>query len=113
MQDEQKGYISKDVIQNYANADNHQVSGVGSENRTKTIHLVSVETRLALNPVVQLTSLYQRNSVSKEAAYNIRFSWEYQPLSYVFLVFNKRAFTTTIRESHANAIVKLSYLKQF
>jgi hypothetical protein len=95
------------------NANNHQVTRVGRENRTKNINLVSVETRLALNPRMQLTSLYQRNSINKESAYNIRYSWEYQPMSYVHLVFNKQDFTTTVRESEANAILKLSYLKQF
>jgi len=88
---------------------------VGKDRTTKTINLLALETRLALNPRLQLSGLYQKNTVNKEGAYNIRFSWEYQPLSYLHVVLNNRSFESISRgkQTEANAILKFSYLKQF
>ena len=93
---------------------------VGVNNETKAVDLYSLEARLALNPRVQLISFYQRNSENQSQNYNVRLSWEYKPLSYLYLVFNRRGFNANTRPNYArelqtenHLIAKLSYLKQF
>ena len=42
----------------------------------------------ALNPKLQLTAFYQYNSFDKTGRVNVRGSWKYRPLSFIYLVFN-------------------------
>lgn len=94
---------------------NHFI-GVGEDKITKTVDLWSVESRLALNPRFQLIGFYQRNIDANANNYNIRLSWEYQPLSFIYIVFNKREFQSATRpgvqsiEDHV--IGKVSFLRQ-
>ncbi len=92
----------------------NRFSGVGDPVTSSTIDLYSVEGRFALNPRLQLIAFYQRNSENNSFNYNIRFAWEYQPLSYVYLVFNHRDFYEfeQFRQVEDHAIAKISYLKQ-
>jgi hypothetical protein len=87
---------------------------VGDPVTSKTVGLYSVSGRLALNPRLQLIGFYQKNSENNLNNYNIRLSWEYQPLSYVYLVFNRRGFDNTQmkRQTEDHAIIKVSYLRQ-
>lgn len=87
---------------------------VGEPATSKKADLYSISGRLALNPRLQLIGFYQKNSENNLSNYNIRLSWEYQPLSYVYLVFNRRGFDNTQmkRQTEDHAIIKLSYLRQ-
>jgi hypothetical protein len=87
---------------------------VGAGQTSETIDLVGLQARLALNPRVQLIGFYQENTASKADNYNIRFSWEYQPLSYIYLVLNHNGFTNlqSKKQIEDHAIVKISLLKQ-
>lgn len=89
---------------------------VGESNTTKTVDLLALEGRFALNPRIQLIGFYQRNTDQKANNYNIRLSWEYQPLSFIYVVFNKRAFQSLaqpgVRSQEDNVIAKFSYLRQ-
>jgi hypothetical protein len=89
--------------------------GVGLAKTTSTVDLYSIQGRLALNPRLQLIGFYQKNSENQSQNYNIRFSWEYQPLSYVYLVFNHAGFNALplLLQTEDHAIAKISYLKQF
>jgi hypothetical protein len=90
--------------------------GVGEPKMNSTIDLYSIEGRFALNPRVQLVGFYQQNSENHTQNYNIRFSWEYQPLSYIYLVVNHTGFNSNLThpaQSEDHAIAKISYLKQF
>lgn len=92
----------------------NEFAGVGAEPQKKTITLYTIQTILALNPRIQLIGLYQKNSANNLNAFNIRFMWEYKPLSYFYIVVNNRQFVQSEKiQSEAQAIVKLSYLKQF
>ncbi len=88
---------------------------VGDLKETKTIDLYSLEGRFALNPRVQLIGFYQKNSENESHNYNIRLSWEYQPLSYIYLVFNQFAYQNSAFQNQIenHVISKISYLKQF
>ena len=77
-------------------------------------NLVSVGGRFALNPRLQLSTFYQYNSFDEQGRWNIRASWEYQPLSFIYLVYNDRnvnSFETPFEEQQF--IGKITFLKQF
>lgn len=92
---------------------NHFIN-VGTPATTKTTDLYSVEGRFALNPRIQLVGFYQWNSENKQTNTNIRLSWEYQPLSYIYFVYNHRGFDNTAakRQTDDHVIAKISYLRQ-
>jgi hypothetical protein len=89
--------------------------GVGELKTYSTVDLVVLQGRFALNPRIQLTAFYQKNTENNSNNYNIRFSWEYQPLSYIYLILNHQGFdpvnSKAVFEDHA--IIKINYLKQF
>ena len=94
--------------------------GVGDFSTNKTVNLYAIEGRFALNPRVQLISFFQKNSENNSQNYNIRLSWEYQPLSYIYFVYNHRGFDNIqqpnmqrITQTEDHVIAKISYLKQF
>jgi len=89
--------------------------GVGEAKENKTVDLYSVEARLALNPRIQLIGFYQKNADNNAENYNIRFSWEYQPLSYIYIVYNRNSFSDQLsrKQMDEHVIAKISYLKQF
>jgi hypothetical protein len=67
--------------------------GVGRTD--STTHLFAPTLRLAFDPNLQLTLFYQRNTAAELSTWNARLSWEFRPLSYVYLVYNDRAPITT------------------
>lgn len=92
----------------------NDLNGVGVENSNLTTHLGTLGTRFALNPRVQLSAFYQYNSFDEQGRWNVRASWEYLPLSFVYLVFNDtriEGFETPFEEQQF--IGKVTLLKQF
>jgi hypothetical protein len=89
--------------------------GVGQAKTTTTIDLYSIEARLALNPRIQLIGFYQKNAENNAENYNIRLAWEYRPLSYVYIVYNRNSFNNLQSKTQMDEhfIGKISYLKQF
>jgi len=89
--------------------------GVGDAKTTTTVDLYSLQGRLALNPRLQLSGLFQKNSIDNTIKYNIRFSWEYQPLSYLYFIYNHGAIDNPLqkKQTEDHIIAKVSYLKQF
>ncbi|TXD84501.1 carbohydrate binding family 9 domain-containing protein [Subsaximicrobium wynnwilliamsii] len=76
--------------------------------------LYTASLRLALNPKVQLSTFYQYNSFDEQGRWNVRYSWEYMPLSFIYLVFNDTqtdAFDPIQRNTQF--ISKITFLKQF
>jgi hypothetical protein len=68
---------------------------VGAARTDTTTHLIAPTLRLALDPNLQFTVFYQRNTAAQLSTWNARLSWEFRPLSYVYLVYNERAPLTT------------------
>lgn len=68
--------------------------------------------RLAYNPRIQLSTFYQYNSYDKQGRWNIRGSWEFAPLSFLYVVFNENNFSESPVRNQS-FISKLTYLKQF
>ena len=91
---------------------NHFVD-VGASRTTTTVNLRIIQGRFALNPRLQLTGFYQNNSLDHSDSYNVRFSWEYLPLSYLYVIYNHgRWEALPVAYSDQHAIVKISVLKQ-
>ena len=99
---------------------NH-AKGLGINGEDEVSHLFGPELRLALNPRLQFNAFYQYNTVVKQANWNVRFSYEFRPLSYLYLVFNDARYfvnDTTRRTNperfatQQQAIVKVTYLRQ-
>jgi hypothetical protein len=88
---------------------------VGLMRQNKTVNLYIVQCRFAINPRLQLTGFYQKNGLDNSQNYNIRFSWEYKPLSYIYFIYNHGVASDIIyptRQSEDHFIGKISYLKQ-
>ncbi len=83
---------------------------LGINEESKEVHLVGINTRLAINPRLQLIGSYQRNSFNREYRTNIRFSWEYRPLSHFYIVFNDGGDPLSRNQQN---IAKITYLHQF
>jgi hypothetical protein len=93
-----------------------QYSGLGINNANTETHLVGASVRFALNPQLQFHTLAQYNTVSKIAALNARLSYEFAPLSFVYLVINdsrlaKRTPVSSFVDQQ-QVILKVSYLMQ-
>lgn len=88
----------------------NQLKQVGINKENLTTQLVTPNIRMAVNPRLQLNIFYQYNTATVRSRWNARFSWEYKPLSYIYLVFNENK-TTNFRQDAT--IAKISYLKQF
>ncbi len=87
---------------------------VGQPKSNETVDLYIIQGRFALNPRLQLTGFYQKNSIDHSQNYNIRFSWEYQPLSYIYFIYNHAGFNIPqqLKQTEDHEIMKISYLKQ-
>jgi hypothetical protein len=93
---------------------NHFIN-MGELKENKTIDLYIVQGRFAINPRLQLIGFYQKNSLDQSQSYNIRFSWEYKPLSYVYVIYNHgeaKDLLRPVKQSDDHAILKISYLRQ-
>jgi len=92
---------------------NHFVD-VGASRTTSTVDLRILQGRFALNPRLQLTGFYQKNSLDHSDGYNVRLSWEYLPLSYLYVIWNHGRSQTLQQawQSDDHAILKVSLLKQ-
>lgn len=68
----------------------NRLSSVGASRVSVTTHLLALESRLAASPRLQVVSFMQWNTVARQLALNARLAWEYQPLSFLTIVYNDR-----------------------
>jgi len=97
-----------------ADYEHNNIDDVGILEQDLNTDLYTASLRLALNPRVQLSTFYQYNSFDEQGRWNVRFSWEYMPLSFIYLVFNDTqtdAFDPVQRTTQF--ISKITFLKQF
>lgn len=67
----------------------NRLAGVGTTTRSLTTHLLGVETRVAANPRLQLVNFAEWNTAARQLSWNTRFAWEYRPLAFLNVVFNR------------------------
>ena len=92
----------------------NQLNEVGIERQNLNTDLITLGSRLALNPRVQLSTFYQYNSLDEQGRWNIRASWEYQPLSFIYLVFNNTQINGLEDPFQEQQFIgKITFLKQF
>ena len=84
--------------------------GIDKENADISIYTLSL--RLAANPRLQLSAFYQYNTFDQRARWNVRGSWEFAPLSFVYVVFNENDYRLADARNRS-VINKISYLRQF
>ncbi|GAB3522087.1 carbohydrate binding family 9 domain-containing protein [Emticicia fontis] len=95
-----------------ANYEHNTFSNFGTKKENFRTDLYSVGLRIAPNPRIQLSSFYQYNTLDMRGQWNIRGSWEFAPLSFLYLVFNKSDYRESPIATQA-FISKISYMKQF
>ena len=85
--------------------------GTGVGGGVKNTFLVAPELRLAWNARLQMSGFYQYNTDENTGALNVRLSWEYRPLSFVYLVVNNNSHLHGPGREEV-AILKASYIRQ-
>jgi len=91
----------------------NSAESLGGNKKDKGVHLYSGGLGLALNPKLQGTMHYQYNSMNKTGRWNARLSWEYCPLSFVYLVLNEtRSDLAFVRFRTTGLIGEISSMKQ-
>lgn len=92
----------------------NRAGSLGANNMDKDVHLYSGGLRLAAGPKLQGTVFYQYNSLNKTGRWNARLSWEYRPLSFLYLVINdSRSDLGMDRFRTTGAIAKVNWMRQF
>ncbi len=97
------------------NLSRNEFKDLGIQKETKTVNLIQIENRFAINPRVQLIGFYQRNTSNDLNSLNMRLSIEYKPLSFIYIVFNKSSYLgdDETEQSQSRLLSKISYIKQF
>jgi hypothetical protein len=91
----------------------NRLQAIGTRDTSLTTHLFAPELRVFLNPRVQWSAFYQYNTAQRLGTLNARFSWEFAPLSFLYVVYNDRRATVLDGLPNANSlVVKLSWLRQ-
>ena len=93
-----------------------RIHDLGIAEQDEETHLFRIGPRLALNPRLLFSGLYQYNSASDLHAVNARVSWEFLPLSFVYLVLNTSLIDDSDplqRLNQQQYIGKISYVHQF
>lgn len=85
---------------------------IGADHDNLETRLYTAGLRCAYNPRIQLSAFYQYNSFDQQGRWNVRGSWEFAPLSFLYIVFNENSFRDS-PVSNQSFISKLTYLKQF
>ncbi|MCC6283232.1 MAG: carbohydrate binding family 9 domain-containing protein [Saprospiraceae bacterium] len=92
----------------------NRARSLGENGTDKNVHLYSGGLRLAAGPQLQGTVFYQYNTLDQTGRWNARLSWEYRPLSFLYLVFNDtRSNLGMDRFRTTGAIAKVNWMRQF
>jgi hypothetical protein len=92
--------------------EHNKFTELGALKENKKTDLYSINSRFALNPRLSANMFYQYNTFTKTSNVNFRVSWEYMPLSYIYLVYNS-IDNNNIYRLDQQAIAKVTFLKQF
>jgi len=97
------------------NHEYNNLSALGVNTEDLETNLTTVGARFALNPRLQLSAFYQYNTFDDQGRWNVRASWEYQPLSFIYLVFNDTQVNSLERVpfQEQQVISKVTFVKQF
>ena len=91
----------------------NQISDLGVLKSDVDTELYGVNLRMALSPQLQFSTFYQRNTANDTSTWNARLAWEYRPLSYLYVVYNRNEaerLDRAFRETGEQIIAKFTYL---
>ncbi len=92
----------------------NDLQNLGEASEDLKTHLVTAGARFALNPRLQLSVFYQYNSFDEQGRWNVRASWEYLPLSFIYVVFNDTQINSLDQPfAEQQVISKITLVKQF
>ncbi|MEL6867340.1 MAG: hypothetical protein AAFP19_23140 [Bacteroidota bacterium] len=92
----------------------NDIRDMGLNQEDLSTHLITIGSRFALNPRLQLSAFYQYNSFDQQGRWNIWGGWEYRPLSFLYIVLNDTQIDGLTDSFHQQQIVsKLTLIKQF
>ena len=80
--------------------------------QSRTTRLIGIGSRFALNPRLQLSGFLQHNSLTSRDILNARLSWEFRPLSYLYVVYNSAANDEDLIPDYSQQqlLIKFTYL---
>ncbi len=83
----------------------------------RTTHLVSGLLRYTPTPALGVSAFYEYNSTTRLGVWNARLSWEFRPLSYLYLVYNDRRprdenGLPATRPTERQLLIKVTLLEQ-
>lgn len=96
-----------------ADVEINRIRELGILRQNENTRLYSANLRLAPNPRLQLNAFYEWNSLAERGVWNLRVAWEYQPLSYLYLVYNRSDTDdpmTAFERTDTRLIAKFTYL---
>ncbi len=96
-----------------ASWEHNRFSGFGDG--VRTTDLLTPEIRLAATPRLELAGIWQYNTALEASSLNLRFSWEFRPLSFLYVVYNDNASLSgspTPVEPRRQLIIKGTWLWQ-
>ena len=73
----------------------YSLNDVDLEQGSFTTHLVGARVNVTVTPLMFAGALLQFNSTTQSVSANVRFRWEYQPGSELFIVLNEQRDTLT------------------
>ena len=96
-----------------ANYEVNRLASLGTRDTSFVTHLAGPELRVFTSPRLQWSAFYQYNTVQQRGTLNARFSWEFSPLSFLYVVYNDRqAIQDGLLPTARSLIVKFSWLRQ-
>ncbi len=91
----------------------NRLRAIGEGDRAVTTHLLAPELRVFATPRLQVSSFYQYNTDAQIGSLNARVSWEFAPLSFVYLVYNDRqAIGRGITPTARQLVLKMVWMGQ-
>ena len=90
----------------------NRISGLGPLGQARTTRLIGIGSRFAFNPRLQLSGFLQHNSLLSNEILNARLSWEFRPLSYLYVVYNSSANDEDLFPDYTQQqlLIKFTYL---
>jgi len=87
---------------------------VGYSNASTSIHLLFKQLRYAITPRMIVSSMTQFNLQNRQTGINLRYAWEFRPLSFVYFIysFNEQNRNNFLKQEQG-FIAKISYIHQF
>jgi hypothetical protein len=86
----------------------------GKERANKTVLLLTNESRYAFSPRIVLSGFVQYNTDQRVWGSNLRLSWEFRPLSFLYVIVNNNGKNQhEAKQVNNTGLIKLSLMRQF